>query len=100
MALFDTAGRQDIDEELLKELKAVASVVQPSETLLVADAATGQQAVGVAQRFNEAVGVTGLVMSKLEGVADGVQNMTRSFTGEEFSKLLGPLTEVVHRGRW
>ncbi|WP_395718414.1 signal recognition particle protein [Prosthecobacter sp.] len=71
IAIFDTAGRQDLDEELLAELKKVREIVQPSETLLVADAATGQQAVSVAQKFNEAVGVTGLIMTKLDGDARG-----------------------------
>lgn len=71
IAIFDTAGRQDLDEELLAELKKVREIVQPSETLLVADAATGQQAVSVAQKFNHAVGVTGLIMTKLDGDARG-----------------------------
>ncbi|MFO1486487.1 MAG: signal recognition particle protein [Verrucomicrobiaceae bacterium] len=71
IAIFDTAGRQDLDEELLAELKKVREIVQPSETLLVADAATGQQAVSVAQKFNDAVGVTGLIMTKLDGDARG-----------------------------
>ena len=71
VAIFDTAGRQDLDEELLAELKKVREIVQPSETLLVADAATGQQAVSVAQKFNEAVGITGLIMTKLDGDARG-----------------------------
>lgn len=71
IAIFDTAGRQDLDEDLLAELKKVRDIVQPSETLLVADAATGQQAVSVAQKFNDAVGVTGLIMTKLDGDARG-----------------------------
>lgn len=71
VAIFDTAGRQEIDEGLLAELKKVREIVQPSETLLVADAATGQQAVGVASKFNETVPVTGLVMTKLDGDARG-----------------------------
>ena len=71
VALFDTAGRQDVDATLIAELKKVASLVQPSETLLVADAATGQQAVAVAKTFNEAIGVTGLIMTKLDGDARG-----------------------------
>jgi signal recognition particle subunit SRP54 len=71
IAIFDTAGRQDLDEELLAELKKVREIVQPSEILLVADAATGQQAVSVAQKFNEFVGVTGLIMTKLDGDARG-----------------------------
>ncbi len=71
IAIFDTAGRQDLDEELLAELKRVRAIIQPSETLLIADAATGQQAVSVAQKFNDAVGITGLIMTKLDGDARG-----------------------------
>ena len=71
IAIFDTAGRQDLDETLLSELKRVREVVQPNEVLLIADAATGQQAVSVAQKFNDAVGITGLIMTKLDGDARG-----------------------------
>ena len=71
VAIFDTAGRQEVDEALLAELKSVRDLVQPRETLLVADAATGQQAVSVASRFHETVGLTGLIMSKLDGDARG-----------------------------
>ena len=71
VAIFDTAGRQDLDEDLLAELKRVRAVVEPNEVLLVADAATGQQAVSVAQKFNAAVGITGLIMTKLDGDARG-----------------------------
>lgn len=71
VAIFDTAGRQEVDESLLAELKAVRDLVQPRETLLVADAATGQQAVSVASKFHETIGITGLIMSKLDGDARG-----------------------------
>jgi signal recognition particle subunit SRP54 len=71
VALFDTAGRQEVDGGLIDELKKIAGLVQPSETLLVADAATGQQAVAVAKTFNEAIGITGLIMTKLDGDARG-----------------------------
>ncbi len=71
VSIFDTAGRQEVDAALIDELKHVRGIVQPSETLLVADAATGQQAVSVAQTFNEAIGVTGLIMTKLDGDARG-----------------------------
>jgi signal recognition particle subunit SRP54 len=71
VALFDTAGRQEVDDALLDELKKVVSIVAPSETLLVADAATGQQAVSVASKFHSAVGVSGLIMTKLDGDARG-----------------------------
>jgi signal recognition particle subunit SRP54 len=71
VAIFDTAGRQEVDETLLTELKKVRDLVQPQETLLVADAATGQQAVAVASRFHETVTISGLVMTKLDGDARG-----------------------------
>ena len=71
IAIFDTAGRQEIDETLLSELKKVRDLVQPRETLLVADAATGQQAVSVATKFHETVTITGLIMTKLDGDARG-----------------------------
>ncbi len=71
VAIFDTAGRQEIDEVLLSELKKVRDLVKPRETLLVADAATGQQAVSVATKFHETVTITGLIMTKLDGDARG-----------------------------
>ncbi|MGK0188830.1 MAG: signal recognition particle subunit SRP54 [Verrucomicrobiales bacterium] len=71
VAIFDTAGRQEIDENLIGELKNLAEFLQPKETLLVADSATGMQAVSVAQHFHEAIGVTGLVLTKLDGDARG-----------------------------
>ncbi len=71
VAIFDTAGRQEVDDALLSELKQVRDLVQPRETLLVADAATGQQAVSVATKFHETVTITGLIMTKLDGDARG-----------------------------
>ena len=71
VTIFDTAGRQEIDEELVKELEKLVKFLEPKEVLLVADAATGQQAVSVAQHFDEAVGITGLVLTKLDGDARG-----------------------------
>jgi signal recognition particle subunit SRP54 len=69
--IYDTAGRQDLDDELIDELRKVKDLVQPAESLLVCDAATGQQAVGVAEKFHGAVGVTGLILTKLDGDARG-----------------------------
>ncbi|MEY3481834.1 MAG: signal recognition particle protein [Verrucomicrobiota bacterium] len=69
--IYDTAGRQDLDDDLIEELRKVKDLVQPNESLLVCDAATGQQAVGVAEKFHGAVGVTGLVLTKLDGDARG-----------------------------
>ena len=69
--IYDTAGRQEIDEPLVQELKRLREALQPQEILLVADAATGQQAVSVATHFNDALGITGLVLTKLDGDARG-----------------------------
>jgi signal recognition particle subunit SRP54 len=69
--IFDTAGRQEIDEPLIQELKALRDFLQPQETLLVADAATGQQAVSVATHFNDALQITGIILTKLDGDARG-----------------------------
>ena len=69
--IYDTAGRQDLDDDLIDELRKVKDLVQPNEGLLVCDAATGQQAVGVAEKFHGAVGVTGLILTKLDGDARG-----------------------------
>jgi signal recognition particle subunit SRP54 len=69
--IFDTAGRQEIDQPLIEELKQLRDFLQPQEILLVADAATGQQAVSVATHFNEALQITGIVLTKLDGDARG-----------------------------
>jgi signal recognition particle subunit SRP54 len=69
--LFDTAGRLQIDEPLVRELVRLRDVVQPSEILLVLDAATGQEAVNVATHFDQALGITGAVLTKLDGDARG-----------------------------
>ena len=69
--IYDTAGRQEIDEALIAEIKALREFLQPQEVLLVADAATGQQAVSVATHFHEALDISGLVLTKLDGDARG-----------------------------
>ncbi|MEM7015333.1 MAG: signal recognition particle protein, partial [Verrucomicrobiota bacterium] len=71
VTIFDTAGRQEVDEDLIDELKRVHKLVDPKEVLLVVDSATGQQAVNVAKTFLEAVGVTGIVLTKVDGDARG-----------------------------
>ena len=81
--IFDTAGRQEIDDTLVQELKKLHKFVNPQETLLVADAATGQQAVSVAQHFDQAVGITGLILTKLDGDARGGAALSmRAVTGK------------------
>ncbi|HEY4283171.1 MAG TPA: signal recognition particle protein [Chthoniobacterales bacterium] len=69
--IFDTAGRQEIDQPLVAELKALKEFLQPQEVLLVVDAATGQQAVSVATHFDSALQLTGIVLTKLDGDARG-----------------------------
>ena len=69
--IYDTAGRQEIDEPLVQELQRLRDFLQPQEILLVADAATGQQAVSVAEHFDKALSITGLVLTKLDGDARG-----------------------------
>ena len=69
--IYDTAGRLEIDEVLVGELKKLRDLLQPREILLVCDAATGQQAVNVATHLHEALGLTGLVLTKLDGDARG-----------------------------
>jgi signal recognition particle subunit SRP54 len=69
--IWDTAGRLQIDGDLIQELKDLKARVQPDEVLLVADGALGQEAVNVAKAFNEAVELTGIILTKLDGDARG-----------------------------
>jgi signal recognition particle subunit SRP54 len=69
--IVDTAGRLNIDEMMMDEIRGIKARVKPIETLLVADAMTGQEAVRVATDFNEAVTLTGLIMTKIDGDARG-----------------------------
>ncbi len=71
LVLVDTAGRLQIDEALMDELAALSGVLEPSERLLVIDAMTGQQSLPVARTFDERVGVSGLILSKMDGDARG-----------------------------
>ena len=71
VVILDTAGRLTVDQELMQEIAAVNTAVKPVETLLVVDAMTGQEAVAVAQAFVDAVPVTGLVLTKIDGDARG-----------------------------
>ena len=71
MVFLDTAGRLHIDEELMDELKNIKEATSPSEILLVVDAMTGQDAVNVAESFNELLDITGVVLSKMDGDTRG-----------------------------
>ncbi len=81
--LLDTAGRLHIDEALMNELKAVKAAVEPQEILLVVDAMTGQDAVNVAASFNEALGIDGVILTKLDGdTRGGAALSVRAVTGK------------------
>jgi len=71
VVLIDTAGRLHIDEELMQELQRIKERVLPKEILLVADAMTGQDAVNVASKFNELIGIDGVILTKMDGDARG-----------------------------
>lgn len=83
VVLIDTAGRLHIDEELMDELRAIKSAVQPHEILLVVDAMTGQDAVNAASAFNDALGIDGVMLTKLDGDARGGAALSvRAVTGK------------------
>ena len=83
MVFLDTAGRLHIDEALMDELKAVKAAVKPNEILLVVDAMTGQDAVNAAKAFDEALGIDGVLLTKLDGDARGGAALSiRAATGK------------------
>ena len=104
VVILDTAGRLHIDEELMDELKNVKKNIKPHEILLVVDSMTGQDAVNVAEKFNEALGIDGVVLTKLDGDTRGgaalsVKKVTGkpikfAATGEKLSDI-----EVFHPDR-
>ncbi|MBL4666638.1 MAG: signal recognition particle protein [Sneathiella sp.] len=87
--LLDTAGRLHVDEQLMMEMKAVHEIAAPTETLLVVDSLTGQDAVNVAEQFKERVDITGIVMTRIDGDGRGGAALSmRAITGCPI-KLLG-----------
>jgi signal recognition particle subunit SRP54 len=89
VVLLDTAGRLAVDEALMAEIVAVRDVARPHETLLVADAMTGQDAVTVAKTFHDRVGVTGIVLTRVDGDSRGGAALSmRAVTGQPI-KLIG-----------
>jgi len=83
VVILDTAGRLQIDEPLIEELRQIKAGVAPHEVLLVADAMTGQEAVNIAEKFNFAVGLDGVVLTKLDGDARGGAALSvRAVTGK------------------
>jgi signal recognition particle subunit SRP54 len=104
VVILDTAGRLHIDEVLMAEVAEVRDAVNPAETLLVVDAMTGQDAVNLAREFNEKVGVTGMVLTRVDGDARGGAALSmRAVTGRPI-KFLGAgekldALEVFHPDR-
>jgi signal recognition particle subunit SRP54 len=89
VVILDTAGRLSIDTVLMEEVKAVSLVSAPHETLLVVDSMTGQDAVNTARAFNEALGITGIVLTRMDGDARGGAALSmRAVTGKPI-KLVG-----------
>ena len=89
VVLLDSAGRLSIDLQLMEEVRQIRAATSPVETLLVVDAMTGQDAVNTAKAFNEAVGVTGIVMTRMDGDARGGAALSmRAVTGAPI-KLVG-----------
>ncbi|MFQ6059412.1 MAG: signal recognition particle protein, partial [Anaerolineae bacterium] len=95
--LLDTGGRLHIDEELMRELEQIKARVSPREVLLVADAMTGQDAVRVAGEFHRRVGLTGLILTKIDGDARGGAALSiRSVTGVPIKYLgVGEKTDAL-----
>lgn len=89
IVIIDTAGRLHVNESLMEELKDIKTHINPRETLLVADAMTGQDAVNIAKSFNEWIGIDGIVLTKMDGDARGGAALSiRYITGKPV-KLIG-----------
>ncbi|MBI5301549.1 MAG: signal recognition particle protein [Chloroflexi bacterium] len=99
VVLLDTAGRLHIDDELMHELEEVKNKTKPQEVLLVVDAMTGQEAVRVADEFNKRVGLTGLILTKVDGDARGGAALSvRSVTGVPIKYLgVGEKTDALEQ---
>lgn len=94
VAIIDTAGRLQIDQDMMAEVAAIRDRVEPKEILLVADSMTGQEAVNIAQGFNEQVGISGLILTKVDGDARGGAAISmREVTGVPI-KFLGTSEKV------
>ncbi len=102
--IFDTAGRLHIDIEMIKQIKQIKETVSPSEILLVADSMTGQDAVNIAKEFDEALGITGIILTKMDGDARGGAALSmRKITGRPI-KFIGigekpDALEILHPER-
>ena len=106
VVLVDTAGRLQIDDTLMQELEEIKSITNPAEILLVADAMTGQEAVNIARGFNERLGITGLILTKVDGDARGGAALSmRAVTGVPIKfmgtgeKISADTLEIFHPDR-
>ena len=87
--IIDTAGRLHIDEPLMSELKKVKTTLLPKETLFVADAMTGQDAVNIAKQFNDQIGIDGIILTKMDGDARGGAALSIRAITEKPIKFIG-----------
>jgi signal recognition particle subunit SRP54 len=106
VVILDTAGRLQIDDDMMQELEAIRDRTQPAEVLLVADSMTGQEAVRISEGFNQRVGVTGLILTKVDGDARGGAAISmRAVTGVPIKflatgeKITSDTLEVFHPDR-
>jgi signal recognition particle subunit SRP54 len=89
LVIIDTAGRLQVDEALMDELREIKTAVTPHEILLVADAMTGQEAVNVAEKFNEVLSIDGLILTKLDGDARGGAALSMKAVTQKPIKFIG-----------
>lgn len=89
IVILDTAGRLHVDDSLMEELKEIKDKVLPRETLLVADAMTGQDAVNIAKSFNDRIGIDGIVLTKMDGDARGGAALSIRYVTGKPVKLIG-----------
>ena len=87
--IFDTAGRTQIDLQMMSEVKQIEQIINPSETLLVADSLTGQVAANVAKEFNSAVNLTGIILTRSDGDARGGAALSMKYVSQVPIKFLG-----------
>ena len=98
--ILDTAGRLSIDEELMAEVEAVRNIANPRETMLVVDGLTGQDAVNVAEEFNGKIGISGVILTRMDGDGRGGAALSmRAVTGKPIKFIgLGEKMELLKKG--
>ena len=87
--LFDTAGRTQIDLQMMSEIKQIENTIKPAETFLVADSLTGQVAASVAKEFNNALNLSGIILTRADGDARGGAAVSMKFVSQVPIKFLG-----------